>query len=70
MVSGKNPYHMPIVRILRVSVRKGQNNPLCMFCLAVYVLFFSLDTVIKITSAVCGKCTSIKRVVAICKQSV
>ena len=27
----QSPYHMPIVRILWVSVREGHKNPLCMF---------------------------------------
>lgn len=70
MVGGKRPYHRPIVRILRVSIREGHNDPLFVIWLAMYVLLLDLDTVINFPGVFRGRRGRFMCAVTICGRSV
>ena len=65
---GKSPYHTPIVRILRVSIREGHNDPFFVIWLAICVPLFNLDAVIGFPGVGRGRGARFMYAIAIYKQ--
>lgn len=66
----ENPYHTPIVRVLRVSIWEGHNDPLVVIWLAMQILLFNLDTMIDFPGVSREGRGRFNCTVAICEQSV
>ena len=66
----ETPYHTPIVRVLRVSIRERHNDPLVVIWLAMQILFFNLDPMIDLPGVSREGRGRFICTVAICEQSV